>query len=155
MGQHSKSLGQGADLVIDDKTYKIAPWTYEIQGLFEKYLQEKAVQSVRDMKGVLPPDEYKQVLRETVRDITAGAYSFGSETVATALSSPDHLCHLVYLCMRAGGTQVKKEEVRDLVDSDPDLILEKLNEANADPNLRKSSAPAQTGKGRARKQPKE
>lgn len=132
MGQVSSALGLGSQIDYKGETYQLSPWTYKIQGQFEKYLQEHAMKSAKELGKFLDPKEAKDLLYQTKRDIDCGDYSFGGELLARAVSSVQHLPYLTWLMIRENHKEVKLELVKEMFKEDFERILDKVNEANTE-----------------------
>ncbi len=136
MGAVSLALGAGSTFDFEGRVYHLAPWTFEVQGEFEKYLEREAVAACQRISTFLPADSAEKALSLLLRDIAAGIYTFGTDTVGKALESNKHSRYLVWLMFRAQPNQT--DVTRELVDR---MFKEKLKElmtaaklANADPN---------------------
>lgn len=134
MAEISKSLGLGSVFEHDGKTYTCSPWTFKIQGEFERYLEDNAIQKAKLMKPNLSETEYKNLLAGVHKDIASGQYSFGSETVSKALSTLVHFRVLFFLCLRINHPEITMQFVDDLLKTRLEEMMEKVTEANLDPN---------------------
>lgn len=134
MAEISKSLGLGSVFEHDGKTYTCSPWTFKIQGEFERYLEDNAIQKAKLMKPNLSETEYKNLLAGVHKDIASGQYSFGSETVSKALSTLVHFRVLFFLCLRVNHPEITMQFVDDLLKTRLEEMMEKVTEANLDPN---------------------
>ena len=137
MGQIAKALGAGANFEFKGVHYKMAPWTYRILGEFELFLQEKALRNMRKMRSFLTSEEYNELVKETRRDLDVGLYTFGSDKVKQALQSSENLKRLIFLCIQVGHSEISEELVQDMWDTEAEMLLQKMDEANSDPNPRK------------------
>lgn len=133
MGQIAKALGMGSEIRHNGRTYNVSPWTYKIQGEFERYLEGQAVQAVRRMRPHMNEYEWKEAMTQVQRDITTGVYTFGSEQVAQALQALPHMKHLFYLLLKENHPEVTPELAAEIVDSDTREAMARMAEANADP----------------------
>lgn len=134
MGQISQALGLGSQFEFGGKTYTIAPWGYEIQGLFERYLEAEAVKAARRMAQYLSDEEKRQLLADVNRDIASGVYTFGSDLVSKAIfGSLQHFEQLLYLCLRPNHPDVTPAVVKEIVLAQMEDVWQKMMEANTDP----------------------
>lgn len=134
MAEISKSLGLGSVFEHDGKTYNCSPWTFKIQGEFERYLEDFAIQKVRLMKPSLTDEEYKSLVSSVHKDIASGQYSFGGETVSKAIGTLVHFRVLFFLCLRVNHPEVSMAFVDELLKNRLEEMMEKVSEANLDPN---------------------
>lgn len=141
MGQIAQALGQGPTLQYDGQTYTLAPWSYDIQARFERYLEAEATLAARRMAEHLPLEEAKQLLKDVHRDVTAGLYTFGTETVAEALKSLRHLQYLLWLTLLPNHPEVKLDTARKMMDEQLEQVMQAMSDANADPTKAKTATP--------------
>lgn len=133
MGEHAKALGLGAQFEWQGQTWHLSPWSFGIQGQYEKYLEDQAIQAVRRQSRYLSAEEYQDLLQKTIQDIAAGVYSFGSKVVQESLKSLNNFQHIVLLCLKKNHPKVTKEEVQDIVKEMGEELMEKMTMANSDP----------------------
>lgn len=130
MGQISNVLGLGSELEYKDKKYVLSPWTYLIQGQFERYLEFEAVKALNNMKAFLTEDEYRTELRQLRREITDKEYSFGSDRVAAALANPPHLRQLLFLMLKPNHPEVTLELAAEILVNELEHAYEAITAAN-------------------------
>lgn len=133
MGKVSTALGLGTSLEYDGQTYNISPWTYRIQGEFEKYMERKAVETFKLLSECMTPEERAVELAALRREIVSGEYSFGSDTIARALNSVGHLTYLFYLMLKPNHPEMTVDKAGEIVSSNLGEMMDKIAEANADP----------------------
>ncbi len=141
MGQISQALGQGSQFTFKDKTYTLAPWTFGIQSQFERYLEDKAVRAAKRMSSLLTKQEYDDLMSRVVRDIASGVYTFGTEVVQQAMQSMENMQYMTFLQLRENHPEVKLDLVKEMFKEELDTILQKMNEANAEPEAGQSEDP--------------
>lgn len=134
MAEIAKSLGLGSTFEHEGKSYTCSPWTFKIQGEFERYLEDFAIQKVRLMKPNLTDEEYKSLVASVHKDIASGQYSFGGETVAKAIGTLVHFRVLFFFCLRVNHPEVTMQFVDELLKGRLEEMMEKISEANSDPN---------------------
>ncbi|HYE78140.1 MAG TPA: hypothetical protein VEI97_09145 [bacterium] len=134
MGQVAKALGAGSTIEFRGETYKLSPWSYAIQSQFEEYLEDHALKVVRRLARSLPEAEAQVLMKQTVRDVSSGVYTFGGEAVQEALKSVPHLIHLTWLMLKANHPRVPKALVEDMYREELERVLEAVTLANADPS---------------------
>ena len=136
MGQISKALGMGSQFEWKGSTYKMSPWTYRVLGEFEVYFQEQALLNTKKFRPMLTDEEYRDLVHRTKKDVDAGVYTFGGEEVGRALQSTKYLKYLAWLSLRPNHPDITLEWVEEVFGEDPELLLGKMNEANADPKVK-------------------
>lgn len=141
MGKVAAALGLGTSFEVNGKTYSLSPWTYKIQGEFEKYLERKAVEAFQAVAPLMTPEERAHELKALRQEITGGEYSFGSDAVAKALNSVVHLTYLFYLMLRPNHPEMTLELAGELVSANMADAMAKIAEANADPSTATQESP--------------
>lgn len=134
MGKVAAALGLGSSLTYKDKVYNISPWTYRIQGEFEKYLERTMMETYKLMAPYMSEQERKEELGKIRKEIVSGEYTFGSDTVAKALGSLPHLTYLLYLMMRVNHPEITVDLAGEIVQAQMGEVMDKMAEANADPS---------------------
>jgi hypothetical protein len=142
MGEISRALGQGSSLSFQGKNYTLAPWSYDLQGEFERYLEDKAWETCRRASQRLSKEEADELRAQTLRDITAGVYTFGGPVSAKALQSLPHLKRLLYLMLEKKHPEVTPQLVDEMVDQNLEQVIAAVNEVNADPFATKTAPSA-------------
>lgn len=135
MGQVAKALGLGSEFEFKGQSYKLSPWSYKIQGHYERYLESEAVKVLQRLRPYLSDQEYKDQLGDVRRDIVNGEYTFGSESVAKTMTSLPHLKQLLFLMLLENHPEIKKDLVEEMIQEELDRVLETMSQANADPTL--------------------
>jgi len=136
MGATADILGEPSLYTFDGKEYKVSPWTFEIQAAFERYLEKQAYDAYEKSKRYLSQDEAASVLQGIIRDVALGKYTFGTDEVSRALSSPIHVRYMFYLCLRVYDRSVTHELVKKIALADYAGMIAAMNLANAGPNQR-------------------
>lgn len=132
MGHIAAALGQGSQFTFRNKEYTLAPWTFGIQASFERFLEDKAVRAAKRMQALLSKQEYDDLMSRVVRDIASGVYTFGSEVVQQSLQSVDNIQYMTFLQLRENHPEVKLDLVKEMFKEEMDLVMQKMNEANAE-----------------------
>lgn len=65
--------------------YKFSLFTLANQSRFERELERKAVESLRNTKDLLDKEEYAEALSNVLKDISNGKYTFGGQEAMSAL----------------------------------------------------------------------
>jgi hypothetical protein len=133
MGLISSTLGIGVDFVHEGKSYRLSPWTYELQGVYERYLEAEVTEAAKRMAARLPRDEGRILLKDVAKDIGAGLYTFGGEEVARSLDSPKHITKLFHLMLQQDDPSITYDLVKKMIETDLSGIMEKISLANTDP----------------------
>lgn len=133
MGITSTVLGQPLEFEYNGQPYKMAPLNYEVQGLYERYMEKEATLAAERQASWLPKDKGDRLLTQVNRDIAAGLYTFGGEEIARSLVCTKHFTQLLYLLIQYEMPQVSYNTVKQMVTENMDLMIQHFNVANADP----------------------
>lgn len=133
MGDVNRAFGGGSELEFEGKKYTLSPWTYKIQGAYERHLENEAFKALKKIKHLLPPDDYQEQLRRYQQDVAIGVYSFGSDYVYKSWQYLPNFKQLVFLMIQPNHPEVTKEFVDQMIDKQYEEIVMKVGEANADP----------------------
>ncbi len=140
MGVTSQLLAQGSTFSYKDKEYTVSPNTLQVQGLFEQYLEDQAMEKYRRLAKKMSEAEAEASLKSVIRDAAVGHYTFGSPAVGDALQSPRHLKYLFFLCLKKNHPEVSRELVEEMAVSHYSQMVQAINRANADPDSTEASA---------------
>ena len=133
MGIVAATLGIGVEFQYKDKTYRLCPWTYELQGIYERYLEREVTDAAKRMCEQLDRDDGRQLLKDVAKDIGQGLYTFGGDEVQRSLESPKHITKLLHIMLQQDDPTIKYDLVRDMVTTSLPEIMEKIASANVDP----------------------
>ncbi len=138
MGTVAQLTAQPVPFTYKDVEYKLNPWTFEIQGLFERYLEKHIIDSFMRTSHILLAEYIDKTLAAIYRDIGAGVYTFGTETIGKALQAPPHMKYMFWLCLKKNHKEVTLELVYEMAKDSAvwERMVEAMTEANADPNAK-------------------
>lgn len=134
MAEISKALGLGSTFDFKGITYTCSPWTYKIQGEFEKYMEEHAMRTAKKMRQFLTEVEYSDLISKTHRDISQGYYAFGADACMKAMQTLTHFKKVLYFCLLPNHPEISNVVIDELVQDRLEEMMGKVGEANADPN---------------------
>jgi len=134
MTSTAAALGIGTTLDHEGVSYRFSPWTYKIQGEFERHLEDHALKTIKRMKVYCSDGEYRELLASVHRDISSGYYNFGGPAVAQAMTTLHHLVVLVTLCLKPNHPDISAATVEAILKKQMEEVLDKMSAANADPN---------------------
>lgn len=91
-------LSVDTELVIDGQTYKVHPPTLLEQGKFQRWLEQRARESV-DRATYLDEAARDRGQNRVTTDVAAGLYEWGGEVALTALRSKDGVAKLIEIIL--------------------------------------------------------
>lgn len=147
MGDVANHLAEPALYTFKAKEYRVSPWTYEVQGKFERYLEKAALDAYHKAAPHLSTEDAEKALASIMRDVAAGVYTFGGEAVGKALSSPHHVRYLWFLCLKKNHPEVTREETDLMIKEDYPGVIRAMNMANG--GATKKDPNAEGGEGEA------
>lgn len=124
MADEEKVLGMGSEIEFEGKTWRMAPFTYEIQALYSAWLKKRAVMGVKEQRAYLSDEEYNAKMDKVDQNIAAGVYGFGGEVCVKSSQSMDGLKELLYITLHKNHPDVD----RAFIDR---LFMDKLIQAEA------------------------
>jgi hypothetical protein len=131
VGQIADMLAEPALYSYEGKEYRVHPWTYEVQAKFERYLEKYALDAYHRQAPYLSSEDAEKALSGVMRDIAAGCFTFGSETVGKALSTPVHVKYLWFLCVKKHHPEVTLDQAGEMCRRDYGGVIRAMNMANA------------------------
>ena len=134
MASLSQSLALGSEYVQGSKTYKLAPCTFEIQALFETYLERQDLEAYNRLKGRLDRDDREIMLAAIQHKAAMRTWTFGGRGAREALDQRPHLEYMLFLMISKNHPEVSLSDVREMFEKDAEGIMRAANRANADPN---------------------
>lgn len=117
-------LGGGTTLRHNGKTYTISPLTFELQGEFSDFLEQRAWETLERQKPRLSDEEYYKRWDRLDEKITAGVYAFGGPVCQDAVRTLVGAKELLRLSLKVKHPEVDHEFVDNIFE-------EKAREANA------------------------
>ena len=141
MGTHAKALALPAEFPWRDRTWKLTPWTYQVMGEYEQYLQDSAFRTMKRMRKHLSEVEYASLTGKTREDVDSGKYNFDGEVCRRSLDVFANFAYITYLCLREHQPDVTYDLARELLKEEGELVVEKFRELNSDPNPKTPASP--------------
>lgn len=130
-----KVLGMGSEIEFEGKTWRMAPFTYEIQALFSAWLKKRAVMGVKEQRSYLTDEEYAAKMDKVDQNIAGGVYGFGGEVCVKASQSMDGLKELLYITLHKTHPEVDRDFVERLFNDKlmNAEAMRAIQRANSDP----------------------
>jgi hypothetical protein len=126
MGELAALLGSAPErFSFTGADVPVAARDLDCEALFENFLLDRALDAVRRRRRSVPEDEYKQMVAAWEQDAATGAYAWGSEAAADAVSrigSPGWR-HLAYLQIKRADPAADRHFI-DEVCKDPGAARE-------------------------------
>lgn len=111
MSETAQLLGLPREVAFGGRSYPLAPCTFEIEGLFELWLERQARDAIERHRPHMIPAEYACQLDGWRRDCAAHAFAFGGPLAVQALCSAPGLKYMAYLRLRKLTQDVTEELV--------------------------------------------
>src|SRR5882762_5268203 len=112
MASLSQSLALGSEYSVGDKTYTLAPCTFEIQGLFETYLERQDLEAYNRLKGRLDRDDREIMLAVIQHKAAMRTWTFGGKAAREALDAKPHLEYMLFLMFSKNHPEISLQDVR-------------------------------------------
>ncbi len=94
--------GVGPQTTFQDRTVRFAPFTPEMYGQYESWLEMRVWQSVYRQESWMPPLKYRELERATRGDIGAERYAYGGEAFAGVSYTAPGLKQALLVSLREG-----------------------------------------------------
>lgn len=134
MASISSSLALGSEYTKDGKIYRLSPCTFEIQGLFETYLERQDLEAYNRLKGRLDREDREIMLAAIQHKAAMRTWTFGSKAAREALDQRPHLEYMIFLMISKNHPEISLQDVKDMFEIDGIGIMSAANRANTDPN---------------------
>ncbi len=134
MASLSQSLALGSEYSSGGKTYRLAPCTFEIQGLFENYLERQDLEAYSRLKGRLDREDREIMLAAIQHKAALRTWTFGAKAAKDALDQKPHLEYMIFLMLSKNHQELALDDVRKMFEADAEGLMRAANRANADPN---------------------
>lgn len=139
MAEAAKAVGAPRPIRFRSKQYPLAPYSIEMIGLFEAWMEDRAFRAAERSKASLPSDVYRERVEAVVRQIAAGELAFGSKAFVLASQSLAGIKYSVLLQLQAGSPnspEIDEKFVDELFREEQDQILSVMQAVNAvDPTV--------------------
>lgn len=140
MGNIGKALGQPAEFQFEGKTYKLSPWTFNVLGKYESFLEDQALRKVHRLAKTIGPMEYQEALDRVLEKISLNQYSYGSPLFGQSFQVVDNLKRILCYSIQENHPEVGMEFTKRLLDSKEGAhLLNLMADVNKDPNEQTSS----------------
>lgn len=96
----------------DGRIHEVRPLTLERMGLFERHLESKALEAIKNRRGVLG-DSYGEALSVVTQDIVSGKYVFTGPVCMRAIETLDGQVALLSILMGIDSLRAKKLMLED------------------------------------------
>lgn len=130
MGAVAQALAQPVPFEFEGKSYQVSPWTFEIQGLFERYLEREAIAACDRNARYLSPEMHQRVLQGVLQDIGSQQYTWGTERVGKALDSAKNVKYIFWLCLKKFDQSVTQDLVERMSKEHYIDMVRSMNLAN-------------------------
>lgn len=116
-----------------DKDYPLSPLTLDDMSMFERWLENRAFDTITVRKGHIDDDDYNRLLTAWIGQCASGQYRCGSKIGRAACSSEDGMRFLFFL-MLAKETPSMTQKISDRIfDEQRAEATAKMEVANAHP----------------------
>jgi hypothetical protein len=99
MSETARALGLPGEVVWQGRPLKVSRVTFEIEGLFERWLEARAYESLRRNEALMGPAMFVAALRVVQQDIVAGDYAWTGAAGVRAAWTPAGFRELSFYCV--------------------------------------------------------
>src|SRR6185437_16202557 len=97
MSDAAAALAAPMSITHRGKHYELAPLSLDHIAMFERWLENRAFETIELRKGQIAEDDYERLLSAWVEQCTSGRYRWGSKAAARAMRTKEGLAYLVFL----------------------------------------------------------
>jgi hypothetical protein len=136
MGEISRALDMGEEIVFEGRRLKISPLTFEGMAFFETRLRRWAYEAAERAAQFVGPARAEELVRAVAEKDAAGAYDWGGRLCGEAAQSPRGQRYLLFLMLadpKNGNGEVTEELAGKVLETRWQEALEKMGAANRDP----------------------
>lgn len=112
----SESLGDAVGGIRyeakDGRTHEVRPLTLERMGLYERHLESKALEAIKNRRAILG-DSYGEALSVTTQDIVSGKYVFTGPVCMKAIETFDGQTALLAILMGVDNIRARRLMLED------------------------------------------
>lgn len=110
----TRALGTPATWEHAGKAYSLAPWDYDLMGLFAAWVYDRAKKLLKAERAEDGEDEYARRMRELRQDRDGGLFDWGSEVVTNAWRRGEGAKYIVFLTLSKADGTVTRQFVDEL-----------------------------------------
>jgi hypothetical protein len=135
-----------SEVIVDDKTYRLAPLADRDWGEFERWTQDKYLHLARRNLEGMSPDEKAILLKEAWA--TASKITISSPESLNIMSTVDGAAYLLYLSLRREDSTVTFELAQNIC-TNPEVMgsfMDRIRELNGGDEVETEEVPLEKGK---------
>ena len=133
-----REQGEYAPLSYAGQIWKVSAWTYGVQGQYEEYLENQALERLQRQSALLNPLEAAQFRRDHLEMLGSRAWSFGTQLCYRSLDARENFAYLLWLCLQVNHPEASLELAKEIVREQYPAAQEAMFTAN--PTTRKKTA---------------
>ena len=112
-----------------EREYKVSFLTQAVKAAFEKWIKAEALETLKDLRTILSPDEWKDTVQDLTSDFATKKYAFHGEVCQKAMLSPAGSLKLASLLFGIGDEEMIR--LASQYPSEIQLVLEKVLKESA------------------------
>lgn len=116
-----------------DKDYPLSPLNLDMIAMFERWLENRAFETIEVRKGQIPEDDYERLLSAWIEQCASGRYRWGGPAALSASKSAAGLRFLVFLMLAEKTPGMTPKFAAEIFDNQLDEVRAKMEVVNASP----------------------
>lgn len=105
------------------RKYVLSPLNLDHIAMFERWLENRAFETIRVRKGTIPEDDYKHLMASWIEHCAAGRYRWGKPTTMEASRSADGIRFLFFLMLAENNPSMTEKLAREILNDHTAEIL--------------------------------
>lgn len=127
MAEAARAAGLGPAHTFEGQTYHLKPLGPHELGLFEVWLESRAIGKIERQRGLVDETTYAARLAEVVRQVAAGRFSWEGTAAREAFQTLEGKKYAFFLNLLANHPDMTEERAGRMFDADPSACLAKMN----------------------------
>lgn len=119
MGDLADALNAPHLFDFEGMTWQLTPPKNKTYARFQRWLELDAIRSIRELRGGISAEEYRELLAAAGRDITAKKYAVGKPAYLEASQSPEGMREWIRLMLLPCHPQADAELVTRMTEDEP------------------------------------
>lgn len=140
------AVAVAAPIVIKHKgkEYALSPLNLDGIAMFERWLENRAYETIEVRKGAISEDDYERLLSVWVEQCTAGRYRWGGKVAQRSARTKEGQTFLLFVQLAEKNPSMNLKLAADILDASLAEVIAKSEVVNAGPFEQSTPAPETT-----------
>jgi len=115
------------------KEYALSPLTLDGIAMFERWLENRAFETIELRKGQIPQEDYETLLGAWIEQCAAGRYRWGSKAAQRAARTKEGMTFLLFVQLAERNPTMTQTLAAEILESSVSEVRAKTEVVNAGP----------------------